>query len=212
MTAATHATFPPLQRRYAGYIFDVDGTLADSMPVHYRSWVRALRSEGARFPFSYAYFRTLGGMGITHTVEFLNEKHGTHLNPLRVAEVKEKLYWAHMQEIGPLTNVVALARELAAQGAKLAVASGGPSVTVRNTLRLLDVTEIFPVVTTHDDVLRGKPAPDMFLLAAERLGVPAADCVVFEDSPLGVQGAQAAGMDYVRVDSETHRPQPVAEE
>jgi HAD superfamily hydrolase (TIGR01509 family) len=83
----------------------------------------------------------------------------------------------------------------------MSVASGGPKPVVRKTLELMHLAELFPVVVTPEDVVHGKPAPDMFLLAAQKMGVPPERCLVFEDAEPGIQAAVAAGMQFVRVPS-----------
>ena len=101
--------------------------------------------------------------------------------------------------VQPIDDVCAFARERAAAGCPVSVASGGDAVTVHRTLRAIGVAELFPIVVTAEEVQRGKPAPDLFLLAAQRMGVRAADCLVFEDSLLGITAAEAAGMGSVLV-------------
>jgi beta-phosphoglucomutase-like phosphatase (HAD superfamily) len=98
-----------------------------------------------------------------------------------------------------LDEVVAFARERARAGFPVSVASGGDAITVRQTLRTIGVTDLFPVVVTAEEVEHGKPAPDLFLLAAERMGVAPAQCLVFEDSLLGIRAAERAGMGSVLV-------------
>ena len=83
----------------------------------------------------------------------------------------------------------------------VAIASGGPRPVVRRSLEITGLAPLFPVVVTPEDVTHGKPSPDMFLLAAQRMGVPPQECLVFEDAVPGMQAAVAAGMKYVRVPS-----------
>ncbi|MEO8906210.1 MAG: HAD family phosphatase [Polyangiaceae bacterium] len=188
-------------RRYSGFIFDCDGTLADTMPLHQRAWAHALRKHGATFDFSWALFMSRAGKTTELTVHELNEQFGLRLDPLLVAADQR----AHFDVVAPgvlaLHSVVAFAREQAAAGLPVSVASGGDVLTVRRTLATIGVADLFPVVVTAEDVKHGKPAPDLFLLAAQRMGVEPSDCLVFEDSLLGIEAASRAGMGSVLVAS-----------
>ncbi len=186
-------------REYAAYIFDCDGTLADSMPLHQRAWIHALRKYGATFEFGWELFMSRAGKTIELTVSELNSEFGTALDPALVAAAQRAEYDALALGVQPIDEVCAFARERAAAGCPISVASGGDAVTVHRTLRAIGVAELFPVVVTAEEVQRGKPAPDLFLLAAQRMGVRAADCLVFEDSLLGITAAEAAGMGSVLV-------------
>ena len=188
-------------RAYSGFIFDCDGTLADTMPLHQQAWVEALRKHGAEFEFGWDLFMSRAGKTIELTVQELNEQFGLKLDPALVAADQR----AHFDVLAPgvlaLHSVVAFARERAAAGFPVSVASGGDVVTVRRTLASIGVTDLFAVVVTAEDVAHGKPAPDLFLLAAQRMGVEPADCLVFEDSLLGIEAANRAGMGSVLVAS-----------
>ena len=184
---------------YAGFIFDCDGTLADSMPLHHQGWVYALRKHGATFEFGWDLFMSRAGKTLEVTVRELNEQFGTKLDAVLVAVDQRAHYDALASGVLALDEVVAFARERAEAGFPVSVASGGDAVTVRQTLRTIGVTNLFPVVVTAEEVEHGKPAPDLFLLAAERMGVAPAQCLVFEDSLLGIRAAERAGMGSVLV-------------
>lgn len=188
--------FTPPKKRYAGYIFDCDGTLADSMPAHYRAWAATVQKHGGQIPENLFY--ELGGWPSRKMVEHLNELFGTSLDPDVVANEKERFYLEHISTIQPIAEVVSFAQEVALF-AKVSVASGGVLAVVTKTIAAIGVTDLFPVIVTSEQVNRGKPFPDMFLEAARRMAVPPGDCLVFEDSPAGFEAAQAAGMDYVVV-------------
>jgi HAD superfamily hydrolase (TIGR01509 family) len=192
-------TFPT--RRYGGYIFDCDGTIADSMPLHHESWRYALMKHGASFEYTTALFKSLAGVGHADTVRRLNKQFGDQLDPEAVAEDKERYFESHADGIVPLDEVADWARRLHAEGARMSVASGGARTGVHRTLRAIGPFELFPVdcIVTQDDVRRGKPDPEIFLLAASRMGVDPRDCIVMEDSPLGIQGARDAGMDCLQI-------------
>jgi HAD superfamily hydrolase (TIGR01509 family) len=190
--------FEPLTRDYAGYIFDCDGTLADSMVVHHHAWLAAFAQHGATFEFGWDLFTSRAGMSLPKTVEALNEQFGLRLDPHAVTASQRQAYERLLAGVRPIAPVVELARRVA-QVAAVSVASGGERSVVLRTLELIGLAETFSVVVTAEDVLHGKPAPDMFLLAAERMGVPAAECVVLEDSVLGIEAARRAGMAAVLV-------------
>jgi HAD superfamily hydrolase (TIGR01509 family) len=192
--------FEPLTRDYRGYIFDCDGTLADSMVIHYRAWRAALRSHGASFEFDWELFTSRAGMSLPKTVEALNLQFGLAMDPLAVTHSQRAEYERFLETVRPIVPVVELAQRVA-KTAAVSVASGGERSVVLRTLELIGLGDTFPVVVTPEDVQHGKPAPDMFLLAAERMGVLPADCVVFEDSALGLEAAERAGMSAVLVRS-----------
>jgi HAD superfamily hydrolase (TIGR01509 family) len=188
-------------RQYDAFIFDCDGTLADSMPLHQRAWAMALEAHGATFEFGWDLFMSRAGMAIEKTVEGLNVQFGLAMDPLAVAADQRRFYEELMPQIQPIADVVAFARSKANRH-PLAVASGGERDIVLRTLRCIGTIELFPVVVVAADVARGKPAPDMFLLAAEKLCVLPEDCLVFEDARLGIEAALTAGMGAVLVKSQ----------
>jgi HAD superfamily hydrolase (TIGR01509 family) len=186
-------------RDYAGYIFDLDGTLIDSMPLHYEGWREALRNSGFQHEFDEDFFYSLGGVPTAKIIEILNARHGTTMDPAAVAHFKEEIYLQKLPRIPLIEPVVAFARARRTLGHPTAVASGGGRPIVEAALRATGIRELFDVITTPEDVAHGKPAPDLFLLAAERMGVPPRQCLVLEDAEPGRQAAVAAGMDYVLV-------------
>ena len=187
------------ERSYSAFIFDCDGTLADSMPLHQQAWIVALRKYGATFEFGWDLFMSRAGKTIELTVSELNAEFGLALDPALVAAAQRAEYDALALGVKPLDEVVAFARERAQAGYPVSVASGGDAPTVRRTLQTIGVTELFPIVVTAEEVRHGKPAPDLFLLAARRMGVAPAECLVFEDSLLGIMAAESAGMGAVLV-------------
>ena len=132
--------------------------------------------------------------------ELLGRHYQLAIDVDRVFHEKEALFVEYQADMQLIPPVVDFARRVA-EKFPVSVASGGPRVIVRQTLARVGLTSLFPVVITPEDVARGKPAPDMFLLAAERMGVPAAACLVFEDAEPGIQAAEAAGMQWVHVPS-----------
>lgn len=186
---------------FAGYIFDLDGTLVDTMPLHYRAWNRAMQHAGLKEELNEDLFYSLGGVPTRRVARLLADHYGLTVDVEKVFHQKEALFLELQAEMKLIEAVVAFARKAVADRIPVSVASGGPRDIVRHTLELMHLHELFPVVVTPEDVEHGKPAPDMFLLAAKKMGVPAARCLVFEDAEPGIQAAEAAGMKWVRVPS-----------
>ncbi len=181
---------------FAAYIFDCDGTLADTMPTHYRAWCSALGEHARDFPE--ALFYELGGVPTARIVEIINERHGYSMPLAETVERKEALFLTMSHEVAAIEPVVALARKY--HGVKpLAVASGGHRRIVMSTLRALGIADLFDAIVCSEDYHRGKPSPDPFLEAAHRLGVSPERCLVFEDTATGIAAATAAGMQSVLV-------------
>jgi HAD superfamily hydrolase (TIGR01509 family) len=191
---------------FAGYIFDLDGTLVDTMPLHYRAWNRAMQLAGLKEELSADLFYSLGGVPTRQVAAILAKHYGLTIDVEQVFHQKEALFIELQSEMKLIEAVVAFARRAVAQGRPVSVASGGPRDIVRHTLELMKLAELFPVVVTPEDGKHGKPAPDMFLLAAERMGVPPARCLVFEDAVPGIKAAEAAGMQWVHVPSRPDQP------
>jgi HAD superfamily hydrolase (TIGR01509 family) len=184
---------------FDGFIFDCDGTLADSMPLHFRAWTAAVEElSGAPSRFDEPFFYSLGGIPTRKVVEEINRERHYQLDPVHAARVKEKKFMELLPAVGPIRPVVTVVEKLG-RGAPMAVASGGFKHVVEATLDRLGLRDYFRAVVTPEDVPRGKPAPDMFLKAADLLGVAPARCLVFEDGPPGFAAADAAGMRYVDV-------------
>lgn len=185
---------------FAGYIFDCDGTLVDSMPVHYQAWCQALKKAGAPFEFTEDRFYGLGGIATSKIVTLLNQEFGTDLDAERIALDKEQLYLANLQDLKPIEAIKSIAEEVS-KTHPVAVASGGFKRVVLQSLAMAGMANLFPTVVTFEDVEHGKPAPDMFLLAAKLMGVPPEKCLVFEDGQVGIDGAHKAGMQTVFIPS-----------
>lgn len=183
---------------FSGYLFDCDGTLVDSMPLHYRAWTHALRVHGAPFVLEKADYYELGGVPTAEVVRILNRKHGTELDPEAVVGIKRDYYTRHLPEVSAIAPVVAFMKTVSRSAR--AVVSGGLRVMVLKTLEAAGLGGEFDWVIGCEDTPRGKPHPDPFLLGAERLGVDPRRCLVFEDSPTGEAAARAAGMACFRVD------------
>jgi beta-phosphoglucomutase family hydrolase len=176
------------------FIFDMDGTIVDNMDFHTRSWITFFERRGHVLDAD-AFFRdTAGRQG--H--EIMRSYIGEHLKDDEIAllngekeELYRELYRPHLATVAGFDALIAAAR---LDGVKLAVATAAPPENIVFTLDGLDLRSRFDAIAGAGDVARGKPNPDVFLLAAERCGVAPADCIVFEDAPLGVEAARRAGM------------------
>lgn len=179
-----------------GIIFDCDGTLADTMPLHWRAW----QAVAARhtFQFTEDRFYSLGGVPARDILRILSVEQGLGFDPLAVAREKEVEYLPLIAQVEPINAVVGVARENYGK-IPLAVASGGTRKGIEQVLDHLGIRNLFAAIVTSEDVIRQKPAPDIFLEAARRIGVPAQFCRAYEDTDLGIQAIHAAGMDAVDV-------------
>jgi HAD superfamily hydrolase (TIGR01509 family) len=183
-------------------IFDCDGTLTDSMPVHYLCWQRTMRCYGIEF--AEERFYALGGMPSDKIVELLAGEAGLALDCAGVAAQKEHAFLDTLHLLEPIAAVVDIARQNRGTR-KMAVASGGFRHVIEKQLLQVGILDWFDALVTAEDTPRHKPEPDVFLEAARRLGVPPADCLVYEDSDLGVEAARRAGMRWVDVRT-IHKP------
>jgi beta-phosphoglucomutase-like phosphatase (HAD superfamily) len=187
---------------FAGYIFDLDGTLIDTMPLHYRAWDAAMRHHGLTETLNEDLFYSFGGVPTVRVAELLGAHYRLTLNPHEVEITKERLFLEMLDAVRHIEPVVAFARRVALTH-PIAIATGGQREIALPALKAAGLQDLFSIVVTPRDVGpgRGKPAPDMFLLAAEKMGVAAERCLVFEDAEPGIRAAQAAGMAVVRVPS-----------
>ena len=195
-------------RDYAGYIFDCDGTLVDSMPLHFRAWRHALQRHTASFDFDWELFVSRAGMPLEETVEALNLQFSTQLDPKQVVMLQLETYRSLIATVVGIEPVVAFARQVAGR-APLAIASGGQRFEVELSLRNIGVLELFSVIVAGNEVVRGKPDPEILLRCASAMGVPPGDCLVIEDGALGIEAARRAGMDWVKVETLAPTPDPV---
>ena len=181
---------------FRAYLFDCDGTIADSMPLHYIAWKAALGEW--QCAFDEELFYAWGGKPTDVIISTLNEMNGLKMPVEALAQHKEELYFDLLPRLKAIPEVV---EHIEARHGQLpfAVVSGGRRSSVVRSLTALGLLEKFETIVGADDYTRGKPAPDAFLLAAERLGMAPADCLVFEDTEIGIQAATAAGMASVKV-------------
>lgn len=183
-------------RPFAAYIFDCDGTLVDSMPIHYVCWIEALRRNGATYAFTEDEFYHFAGVPEYDTVIVLNGLHQVNIDARAVVETKSEIFRKRISEIQRINPVADFAISVHGKF-PISVASGSEAPIVRECLTNTGLIDLFPIIITPENVKRGKPAPDMFLLAAEKMGVKPEDCLVFEDGRSGLEAAKAAGMEAV---------------
>lgn len=189
---------------YSGYIFDLDGTLVDSMPMHHKAWRIALQRNGAPYQaFLWDEFVAHGGMAAPDIVANLNRLYGLNMEPETVAAEKRACYdtLLETESLPCIEETVNLVKELKAKGIPYAIGTGSVRHGALNTLNSAGIADLFDIIITPDDVPpgRGKPCPDIFLLAAKHMGVEPSQCVVFEDAQPGLEAAAAAGMASVIV-------------
>ncbi len=189
-------TIPP--REFDGYIFDLDGTLIDSMPLHYRAWDEAMRRAGLPHHLDEDFFYSLAGVPARGVTAQFARRYGRRFGDECILREKEALFARLQADVRLIRPTVEFARRVAATH-PVAIASGGPRRVVRQSLKISGLKPLFRIVVTADDVAHGKPAPDMFLLAARRMKVAPERCLVFEDAEPGIAAAKAAGMQWVRV-------------
>ncbi|MFO7889798.1 MAG: HAD family phosphatase [bacterium] len=186
----------PVWQQSKALIFDCDGTLTDSMPLHMESWARAFADFGE--PYRSQFLDALKGMNEEKIVQLYNKEFNSNLNAKQLVETKHRYFQEKAHLIKPIDPVVQTARKYAKK-LPLAVVSGGRRKNVLATLSSLDLEQFFTVILTADDLLPPKPAPDMFLEAARQLGVEPEFCQVFEDGDLGLEAARKAGMKAVDI-------------
>ena len=176
------------------FIFDMDGTIVDNMAFHTRSWVTFFERRGHAIDPDEFFRATAGRQGReiirTYVGEHLTDEETRSLNEEKESVYRE-LYQPHLRTVDGFDGLVEEARK---HGVALAVATSAPTANIEFTLDGLDLRRHFDVIVGAADVARGKPEPDGFLLAARRCGADPADCIVFEDAPLGVEAARRAGM------------------
>jgi beta-phosphoglucomutase family hydrolase len=179
-----------------GLVFDCDGTLADTMPLHWRAWQVIASKYKLHFPEDRFY--ALGGVPSRDILKMLAEEQGVTLDHIKASHEKENAYLPLMTQVEPIHAVVEIAQ---ANHGKIpmAVASGGTQQIICDVLEHLKIRHLFGAVVTSEMVKNQKPAPDIFLEAARRIGVDPKSCRAYEDTELGLQAIRAAGMEAVDV-------------
>lgn len=179
-----------------GLIFDLDGTLADTMPIHYIAWKNAAAIYGINF--TPELFIKLAGIPLYPTVEKLNQIFGTSIDPKEMGDSKEAEFEKNMH----LTPEIKIVTDLVRQNhgkIPMAIGTGGARRLALKTLEIIGLKEYIDVLVCSEDVSNYKPHPETFLKCAEQMGIDPIDCEVFEDGRLGIQAAHTAGMMVVDV-------------
>jgi HAD superfamily hydrolase (TIGR01509 family) len=187
---------------FRAYLFDCDGTIVDSMPLHYIAWKKALGEWNC--PFDEKLFYSWGGKPVDEIISTLNEMNGLKMPVKEVGVRKEGLYFELLPQLKAIPEVL---EHIEAQYGRIpfAVVSGGRRNSVVKSLTVVHLLDKFDAIVGAGDYKNSKPAPDGFLIAAAKLGVEPKDCLVFEDTDLGIQAAAAAGMASVLVPSAMER-------
>jgi len=187
-------TLPP--GPFAAYLFDCDGTIVDSMPLHYIAWKTALAEWNCEFPEQTFY--AWGGYPVTTIISLLNQQQCLSMPVEQVAHRKEELYYEMLPQ---LQGVPEVTEQIHASHGQIpfAVVSGSTRESVTSSLKVLGLLDKFDVLVCAGEYTHGKPHPEPFLLAAEKLGVAPETCLVFEDTEMGIQAATAAGMPSVKI-------------
>jgi beta-phosphoglucomutase family hydrolase len=181
---------------FKAYLFDCDGTIADSMPLHYQAWRKALAEHNCEF--SEELFYAWGGVSVAEVVERLNAQQGLHMSVDEVSKQKESFYVKNLPQLKAIPEVL---QEIEAKHGRIpfAVVSGSTRESVTASLSALKLLDRFDTMVCAGEYQKGKPDPEAYLLAAARLGVAPESCLVFEDAEMGIQAAAAAGMASVRI-------------
>jgi beta-phosphoglucomutase family hydrolase len=181
---------------FKAYLFDCDGTIVDSMPLHYVAWKKVLSQWGC--DFGEELFYSWGGMPVAEIIAALNVRSGLAMPVDEVMRRKEAMYYEILPQLKAVPEVL---EHIQRSYGKIpfAVVSGSTRDSVTRSLKTLGILDRFDTLVCAGDYTKSKPDPEPFLIAAERLGVKPEDCLVFEDTEMGIQAATAAGMASVKV-------------
>ncbi len=177
-------------------IFDLDGTIVDSMPLHFQAWTET--AKHFNFPYTEELFYKYAGMPATRITEEINKLNNLKLDAKEISRYKGERFLKllkNLNRIEPITKII----EQNYGKKKIAIATGGRRVVAKKELEMTDLYKYFDAFVYAEDVTNHKPHPETFLKVAMLLGVEPKNCVVFEDGDLGLQGAIDAGMEIVDV-------------
>lgn len=179
-----------------GVIFDVDGVLVDTGPIHFKSWVKMANEIRKKFTKKF-FDLTFGQQSVSITRKLVGSKVEQHLVE-NWASLKEQYYREMVKDkLEPLPGVLNLIKDLKDKNFKLAIGSSGPPENVELVLTTLNLTQNFDVIITAVEVEKGKPEPDVFLIAAQQLKLDPKNCIVIEDAPVGIEAAKRADMPVI---------------
>lgn len=173
------------------FIFDLDGTLADTMPLHFDAWVKAAKIMNLEF--SLDFLKSCAGMPSSKIINLLNEKNNRTIDPQKFSDMKEEFFTKEMHKVKEISAVTDLVYKYHGK-IPMAVGTGGKRDIASETMQFLGLDKYIPILVSADDVENHKPEPDTFLKCAQLMGISPENCQVFEDAVLGFQAAKAAGM------------------
>lgn len=177
--------------RAKALIFDLDGTLVDSMPLHYEAWKDVCAIKG--LSFSEEEFYSLAGVPTDRISEILNERHGTDFEPKAVSNLKEETYLKKIDKLQTIKPVLDLAKKYYGK-LPMSIGTGSPGHHSWEAVRALGLDKYFDILVSKNDVKEGKPNPETFLKCAKAMKIEPQYCQVFEDGDPGLQAARTAGM------------------
>ena len=173
------------------FIFDLDGTLADTMPLHYEAWNRTAEIMGVKY--SNDFLRSCAGMPSAKIIDLLNKKNNHCIDPQEFSNLKEEFFLKEMHKIKEILPVTNLVYKYHGQ-MPMSVGTGGKRNIAEETLKILELDKYIKILVSADDVQKHKPEPETFLKCADLMGIAPENCQVFEDGILGIQAAETAGM------------------
>ncbi len=186
------------QGDYLAFLYDCDGTLADNMHLHIAAYIKVAASYGVELDPN--IIEETAGWPTVKVVDEINKRYGKAIDPLNFAKAKTSVFVNELiTETEPIDFVVQHLKNHAGK-VRIGVVTGGSRTTVSKTLSILGLPPFIEVMVCAGETERGKPFGDPFLKAADLLNVDPAKCLVFEDGDPGVRAAEAAGMDWIRID------------
>ena len=180
-----------INKNAKGLIFDMDGTLADSMPVHFKAWKLTAAENG--FEYTEKQFFETAGMPTHKIVPVINKELGLNLDPEKFSRRKEEFFLENIKDVTLIEPVADIVREYYNR-LPMSIGTGGKKAIAKLTLEILGFDKYFDIIVSAEDVVNHKPNPDTFLKCAELMNVKPEFCQVFEDGKMGLIAAEKAGM------------------
>jgi len=186
-----------LPNHIKGLIFDIDGTLADTMPAHYRASIRVAKEFGFEFPLD--YFIKMAGIPTTDVFrELLKLQNKSHISSEVVSALKEKYYLEEVPSILPISYTMDIIKKYVGQ-IPMSMGTGGTLEIAIPNIKQIEADKYIDILVSAEDVTKHKPFPDTFLECAKRMNVAPHECLVFEDAVNGFKAAKAGGMEWIDV-------------
>ncbi len=174
-----------------GLIFDLDGTLSNSLPVHVDTWNKVGEIYG--FKFDPQIIHEMTGRPTIEFARHIVEKYGLSVNPAEIVKLKQRTFWDSAQLLEPVKEIISIVKKYHGK-LPMSVGTGASRKSAEVQLEELQIAHYFEGIVSADDVDNHKPEPDTFLKCAQLMGVPPSKCQVFEDGDLGIEAAKKAGM------------------